>query len=65
MFVMTVAKNVPLNDCIKAAGDPDQIDVAYLRSNYNEKRWVRSNHIRTLLTLVAFSCLCWALIELD
>lgn len=61
---MTVAINVPLNDYIKAAGDPDEIDVADVRSNFNEKRWVRSNHIRTLLTLTAFGCLVWALLEL-
>lgn len=64
VFILTVAINVPLNDYIKAAGDPDQIDVKEVRGTFNEKRWVRSNHIRTVLTLIAFGCLCWALIQL-
>lgn len=64
VFILTAAINVPLNDYIKAAGDPDRIDVAHVRRSFNEKKWVRSNHIRTLLTLIAFGCLCWALLEL-
>ena len=64
VFALTLAINVPLNDYIKAAGDPDQIDVTQVRRTFNERRWVRSNHIRTLLTLIAFGCLCWALLEL-
>lgn len=63
VLILTITVNVPLNDYIKAAGDPDQIDVADVRGTFNEKRWVRSNHIRTLLTLIAFVCLCWALLE--
>lgn len=64
VFVLTIAINVPLNDYIKAAGDPDEIDVARVRETFNEKRWASSNHMRTLLTLIAFGCLCWALLEL-
>lgn len=64
VLILTVAINVPLNDYIKAAGDPNHIDVAEVRSRFNEERWLRSNHIRTLLTLLAFGCLCWALVEL-
>lgn len=64
VFLQTVAINVPLNDYIKGAGDPGEIDVAQVRREFNENRWIRSNHIRTLLTLIAFGCLCWALVEL-
>ena len=64
VFILTVAINVPLNNYIKAAGDPTTIDVSQVRSRFNEKRWIRSNHIRTVLTLLAFACLCWALLEL-
>ena len=62
VIVLTVAINVPLNDAIKAAGEPDEIDVAQTRRDFNEPRWVRSNLIRTLLTWGAFGCLAWALV---
>ena len=64
VFIQTIAVNVPLNDYIKGAGNPNEIDVTDVRRTFNEKRWVRSNHIRTLLTLVAFGSMCWALVEL-
>jgi uncharacterized membrane protein len=38
-FVITVAINVPLNDEIKTAGDPDRIpDLAAVRARFNESR---------------------------
>lgn len=64
VFILTVAINVPLNNYIKTAGEPATIDASQVRSRFNEKRWIRSNHIRTLLTLLAFGCLCWSLVEL-
>lgn len=64
VFILTVAINVPLNNYIKAAGDPTMVDTSQVRKRFNEKRWTRSNHIRTVLTLLAFACLCWALVEL-
>lgn len=64
VVIATVTVNVPLNDGIKAAGDPDQInDLAAVRSDFHEVRWVRSNLVRTVLTLAAFACLLWALVE--
>ncbi|NND02767.1 MAG: DUF1772 domain-containing protein [Acidimicrobiia bacterium] len=63
VVVLTAAINVPLNDAIKAAGTPDEIDVAQVRSDFNEARWVRSNLPRAVLTLGAFMCLIVALIE--
>ena len=62
VIVLTVAINVPLNDAIKAASSPDEIDVTQIRRDFNEPRWVRSNLIRTVLTLGAFGCLAWALV---
>ena len=60
-FVMTVRVNVPLNDAIKAAGDPDQIDVSAARERFSEPTWVRWNIVRTVLTTAALACLGVAL----
>ncbi len=65
VVVATVAVNVPLNDAIKAAGDPDRIaDLARVREQFNEARWVGWNHFRTLATTAAFGSLAWALVLL-
>jgi uncharacterized membrane protein len=54
---------VPLNDAIKAAGDPDRIpDLAAVRERFNEARWVRWNLARAVATTAAFGCLAWALV---
>jgi uncharacterized membrane protein len=64
VFVITIAVNVPLNDAIKAAGDPDQIaDLAAVRARFGEARWAGWNIVRTVATTVAFGCLVWALVE--
>jgi uncharacterized membrane protein len=65
VVVITVAVNVPLNDDIKAAGAPDSIaDLALVREQFNEARWVGWNHFRAVATTVAFGCLAWALVLL-
>ncbi|NUT10436.1 MAG: DUF1772 domain-containing protein [Nonomuraea sp.] len=62
-LVLTIAVNVPLNDALKAAGDPDTIaDLAAVRAQFNEARWVAFNLVRTIAATVAFACLCWSLI---
>lgn len=62
-FGITVAVNVPLNDALKAAGEPDRIvDLAAVRSNFDEARWAAWNLARTITTTVAFASLCWALV---
>ena len=62
-FVITIRVNVPLNDEIKAAGDPDRIpDLGAVRGRL-EASWVRWNAVRTGLTLPALGCLAWALVE--
>jgi uncharacterized membrane protein len=63
VFVITVRVHVPLNDDIKAAGDPDRIgDLAAVRDAFHESRWVAWNVVRTIATTVAFGCLAWALV---
>ena len=66
MAVITVAINVPLNDGIKAAGDPDQIaDFSAVRERFNEARWVGWNIFRAVASTVALGCLAWALVMLE
>ena len=63
VVVITMAVNVPLNDGIKAAGNPDRIaDLAAVRDDFHESRWIAWNIVRTLATTVAFGCLAWALV---
>jgi uncharacterized membrane protein len=62
-FVITVRVNVPLNDGIKAAGAPDRIaDLAEVRQQFNETKWVRWNLVRVVTTTGAFAFLAWALV---
>jgi uncharacterized membrane protein len=62
-FVITIAVNVPLNDAIKAAGDPDRIaDLAAVRARFNEQRWRSRNLVRVLTSTIAFALLAWALV---
>jgi uncharacterized membrane protein len=60
-MILTMAVNVPLNDALKAAGDPATIDVAAARAAFDEAKWVTFNLVRTLLALVSFGLLGWAL----
>lgn len=63
-FVVTIAVNVPLNDAIKAAGDPDRIsDLAAVRADFDEARWARWNLFRAVACTAAFGCLAWALAQ--
>ncbi|TCM43613.1 DUF1772 domain-containing protein [Kribbella sp. VKM Ac-2568] len=59
--IITIAINVPLNDALKAAGDPDTIDVTAARTAFNEARWSSYNLIRSVLSTVAFGLLAWSL----
>ncbi|TDT40916.1 putative membrane protein [Streptomyces sp. BK208] len=61
-FAVTVAVNVPLNDQLERAGDPDSIgDPAAVRERF-EAAWVTWNIVRALLHTAAFACLAWALV---
>jgi len=66
LYVVTVAitvrVNVPRNDAIKAAGEPDRINTAAVRAEFDELRWRRWNLVRVVTTTVAFGCLAWALV---
>lgn len=63
VVVITMAVNVPMNDALKAAGDPDRIaDLALVRERFDEARWLAWNLVRTIATTVAFGALCWALV---
>jgi uncharacterized membrane protein len=63
-FVITIAVNVPLNDALKAAGEPDHIsDLAAVRARFDEARWVAWNTVRAVLSTVALGCLAWALVQ--
>ena len=60
---VTITVNLPLNDALKAAGDPDRIaDLADVRRRFDETRWLAGNLVRTLASTAAFGCLCWALV---
>ena len=56
--VITMAVNVPLNDALRAAGDPARIgDLAAVRQHFHEARWSAWNLARTLTSTAAFGCL--------
>jgi uncharacterized membrane protein len=58
--VVTLAINVPLNDALKAAGDPDRIDdLAAVRRRFDAPRWTRWNLLRVVTTTTAFALLAW------
>jgi uncharacterized membrane protein len=62
-FVITIAVNVPLNDALKAAGDPDRIgDLTAVRERFDEARWAAFNLVRVVTSTAAFACLAWALV---
>lgn len=52
--VITMVVNVPLNDALRAAGDPDHIDVAQARAAFSEARWAAWNYVRVLTSTGAF-----------
>lgn len=61
MFVITVVRNVPLNNALEAmpadSADADAMWRRYMRE------WVRWNHIRTVSCIVAMACLILALCQ--
>lgn len=64
VIVITLAVNVPLNDALKAAGDPDRIaDLARVRRDFNEARWNAWNLVRVILSFAAFLSLLIALTQ--
>jgi uncharacterized membrane protein len=61
-FMVTSGVNVPLNDQLAKAGDPDHIKhLAATRSDF-ENQWVAWNIVRAVLHTASFACMAWALI---
>lgn len=61
-LIVTGRVNIPLNNELDAAGDPDQItDLRAVRQRF-ERPWVRWHLVRTIAWVVAFGCLSWALV---
>lgn len=57
---ITVGGNVPLNNGIDRAGEPDAIaDVGAVRRAF-EPGWVRLNAVRAVTSTLATVCLAWA-----
>jgi uncharacterized membrane protein len=57
-FVITFAVNVPLNNALKAAGEPNTMrDLNSVRTQFNEGRWSTWNLARTVMSTAAFVCL--------
>jgi uncharacterized membrane protein len=59
--IVTVTVNVPLNDALKAAGDPDTIDVTAVRAAFDETRRRTFNGLRVILDTAALALLAWSL----
>lgn len=59
VMIITFRVNVPLNNVIKAATDPD---AGAVRARFGEGRWTRWNHVRSWLSTAAFVCLAWGLV---
>ena len=61
MLVITNRLNIPLNDELVAAGDPNQIgDVHSVRERF-EDPWIAWNIVRTIANVAACGCLASAL----
>jgi uncharacterized membrane protein len=61
VVALTLGINVPLNDELGGAGDPDRIaDLAHVRNQF-EGPWVAANIVRTLLSTAAVAALARAL----
>ena len=62
MVLVTVAVHFPLNEELKDAGDPAQIEnLAEVRDDFVTP-WVAWDIVRTLASTAAFGCLVWALV---
>ncbi len=62
MLVVTMRVNVPLNNELSAAGDPDQnTDLGPARERF-EAKWVRWNLVRATVSTGGFGSLAWALV---
>ncbi|WP_046468541.1 anthrone oxygenase family protein [Allosalinactinospora lopnorensis] len=61
-IVITIARNIPMNNALDAAGPVDRIaDPGEVRARF-EGSWVRWNVVRAITSTAAFGCLIWALV---
>ena len=61
-FAITMGVNVPLNNALAAAGEPDRVaDLAAVRERF-EARWVHWNVARAVTSTAAVGFLAWALV---
>lgn len=61
--VVTFGWNVPLNNALMRAGEPDRLaDLAEVRRRF-EAPWVRWNTVRTATSVAGFACLVGALLR--
>jgi len=60
-MITTLLYNLPSNEFIFTAGDPNLIDASQVRKEFNEVAWINWNHFRAMTTTLATFCLSWAL----
>jgi len=66
ILAITLVINVPLNNGIKAAGNPDTIDdISAVRQRFDEARWGGWNLFRSVTSTVSVACLAWALVLIE
>ncbi|MFC0505657.1 DUF1772 domain-containing protein [Micromonospora costi] len=62
VLVVTMAANVPLNDALARAGDPDRLtEIAAVRDRF-APAWIRWNLLRAAASTAGFGLLTWALV---
>jgi uncharacterized membrane protein len=61
-LIITGRYNIPLNDELDAAGDPNRIDDIHAVRQQFESKWVAWNIVRTIINVAACCCLAYALI---
>ena len=64
-MAVTGTVHLPLNDAIKAAGDPQTIDVGQVRADFREGWWRGWNIVRCVTSTSAFVCLLWSLVSYE
>ena len=62
-FMVTSGANVPLNDQLARAGDPDHVRHLAATRRHFEHPWVAWNILRALLHTASFACMAWALMQ--
>lgn len=62
VLAVSFGVNIPLNDQLDRAGDPERVaDLAAVRDDF-ERPWVAANLVRTVLSTAALACLGRALV---